>query len=96
MRAAMTINSLQHLLWSSAVQTRSAQVLPLQNWAGALLWAGLCAWTRGDQLRRCHCLNSRTTCPAGEAQGISFPLFPQYFFKEICGIESQHKPDTDT
>lgn len=40
MRAAMTINSLQHLLWSSDFQMSSAQVLPLQNWASALLgWA---------------------------------------------------------
>lgn len=33
LRTAMAINSLQHLLWSSAFQTKSAQVSPLQNWA---------------------------------------------------------------
>lgn len=71
-------------------------MLPLQNWASALLWAGLGAWTRGDKLRHSLCLNSWSTCPVGKAQGISFPFFPQYFFKEVCGTESQHKPDRDT
>lgn len=42
MREVMTINSLQHLLWSSAFQMNSAQVLPWQNWASALLGWAMC------------------------------------------------------